>query len=127
VLVLKKDVSSADISTRGFSYVMKGETAEVEVSFYFFFLFCEIEENDDLMGFGVLPLLVSRQTGMRAVWRSTPPRRAGELDWEAGVGERRATLAEEYTCTALTNVSLSTLTVGEYGFDLKNQLKCSLP
>jgi len=47
--------------------------------FLFYFLFCEIEGNDDLSEIGVLPLLVTRQAGMRAAWRSTPPWRTEEL------------------------------------------------
>jgi hypothetical protein len=80
VLVSKGVGSWAGISTTDFSYVMKGEAEEVEVSFFlFYFLFCEIEGNDDLPEIGVLPLLVTRQAGMRAAWRSTPPWRTEEL------------------------------------------------
>ena len=79
MLVFKGAGSSADISTTDFSYVMKGEAEEVKVSFFlsffFYFLFCEIEGNDDLPEIGVLPLLVTRQ----AAWRSTPPWRTAEL------------------------------------------------
>jgi hypothetical protein len=48
----------------------------------------EIGETDDPLGFGVLPLRVTRHSdlhaGGRAAWRSSPPWRAEELGCQVG-------------------------------------------
>jgi hypothetical protein len=48
------------------------------------FCVCEVDGNNDLLEFGVVPALVTRRTGMRAVLRSSPPRLAEELGCRAG-------------------------------------------